>query len=339
MNNSFSGYSLDNLKQIIQLLFFIEKDKHILHDLIKDDPSYFFEEIFPTPRWSSFYELTFLEHVGLVIYLTQQQDLFLEILTSDNPPEELITRLTDKYENEEPPPLLGSKLENRLFFAALFSLSYSLESMKTYGKSMNILVTEAFHGDVKSLEDAIRLDSSCICSPSLNSLISKAVLTNNKDLLKKIGAKLSLHPDTKIEHQELNYMLAVIDELNILEGLSKDDKYELMVKELRLYPQNPLDESKSRENFNSHVNRWKHKKKTQIQDPVSSLSINHLHSVLSHVLNNRGDIETWKISDTIKLNRKAVKFNKQLHKHQKNLQTSKIKKALQPLIDKVIRKR
>lgn len=188
--------------------------------------------------YSQVYEQPLAEHVALVAVALNRQGEVGAIAASSDPQEAALDALRNRDKNDDKP-------ENEAFtvtevMALAYSLSRSLQSMATYGRSISSLLQDVREtGNHDSLFKAIRMDRAVIgCSTAMRHL-ARAQMRSDKRFFEHLQAALK-GPSKKpmIGLEPMRYVLLMLREMG-LDNLSDRDLEHLMVDLLKVYPRAP----------------------------------------------------------------------------------------------------
>lgn len=188
--------------------------------------------------YSQVYERPLAEHVNLVAVALNRQDDVDAIAASPAPQEAVLDALRNRDKNDDKP-------ENEAFtvtevMALAYSLSRTLQSMATYGRSISSLLQDVREtGNHDSLFKAIRMDRAVIGCPTAMRHIAKAQIRSDNRFFKHIQAALK-GPSKKpmIGLEPMRYTLLLLREMGI-NDLSEKELEHLMVDRLKVYPRAP----------------------------------------------------------------------------------------------------
>ncbi|MDO8333233.1 MAG: hypothetical protein Q7T35_01010 [Nitrosomonas sp.] len=124
-------------------------------------------------------------------------------------------------------------------FGKAWSMYNTLRCVLYHGCFLNELVDRVRTGDDKALFDAIRIDPTIICCPSVSQRISKATLLRDNRFFAKLKASLNgkLAKREQVNFQKMRLLLEVLHEAGATR-LSDAQLHELFVEELKLYSGN-----------------------------------------------------------------------------------------------------
>ena len=188
--------------------------------------------------YSQVYELSFVEHLSLVLVALNRQDEVSAMAAAPDPQEAVLAMLRIRDEADDKPEYEAFTVADVMTLA--YSLSRTLQSMATYGRSISSLLQDVREtGNHDSLFKAIRMDRAVIGCPIAMRHIAKAQIRSNKAFFKHLRAALA-GPSKKpmIGLEPMRYVLLLLREMGI-DSLSEKDLEHLMVDMLKVYPPVP----------------------------------------------------------------------------------------------------
>lgn len=136
----------------------------------------------------------------------------------------------------------------------IYPLINSVTAISLYGTTMNRLMKRATEDDDKAFFQAVRVDRSVISYKGMTSRIARAEIEEDEDFFNNLRNALTAKIGNLADYSALRFILIVLHEHNALEDISQKDAYELLAKELHLYPQtgeNPVS------SLWQYIDRWK----------------------------------------------------------------------------------
>lgn len=286
-------YRLDDLSSLNQHIQKIFPQIDTLNKILQDKQGTLFNQYCPRLNWSVLYELSFKENLILCLYVVGILPTIMNNIHSNNNLSNLLKIIEPTH--AIPDPTFKTEGEKRLFFSCVLSLLKNIQSLSICGKSLNTLVAEAIDGNILSYYTALEIDHTCITTPSLASVISRAELLDDQELLNKIRHSLKNRLGNRwVSYKPLRLMLILLKELQILDGMNKQSRHDLIVDTLKLYQAT----NDSPENLQKLIYRWEKESRTTIDETLSSPIEARFHYVLSHVFNEPRSRETWHWNDT-----------------------------------------
>ena len=201
--------------------------------------------------WCHLYELTVKEHNQSFLSNLPHQDQITKIFERLSDSKNKISAIplavnqVEVFYNSIDPPTKQDKINLQPYLADILgrtlSVFFSLRCVLYHGCFLNELIARARtgKGNDKALFDAIRIDQTVIGCKTAIERISKAVLLQDQEFLKKLKAAIN-GKATKREQQNFQKMRLVFEILYEVksDSLNDDQLYELFVKTLKLYSWN-----------------------------------------------------------------------------------------------------
>lgn len=233
------------LQRVAKLLPHIRQDFDSLPEIIKAAPAEKVRDILGENFQSAFaYELPLAVHVALIIVAFGQGEKLKELAASDDPQEALLTWMGQESTHE-----IVAPFEKGLVFGLIVALLRSIRSIMIYGRPMSTLVEEVRAGNDASLFLAVRMDRSSVSCPTLSSRIARAELENDEAFFHKLRAAFKGPLRKHMEAlKDMRYVLVLLAEMGI-ERISDADLEDLLVHQLKLYPNVPSARKNLRKQF------------------------------------------------------------------------------------------
>gem|GEM_PF-892622 len=194
--------------------------------------------------WAEVYELSFVQHMGLIFLALDGGSEYLSALARDpNPQARLLEDMqSDKFDFD----LDNYKGGYQAFFKAedLYGLFMSFQrtvlSVLLYQRSMSGLIQEVREADdLGALFNAVRVDRSAVACPTIAARIARAEGRSDKHFFLRLRNALK-GPQRKhwMAYQDLRYSLFMLREMGF-DKLSDNDLERLLVHTLKVYPDVP----------------------------------------------------------------------------------------------------
>lgn len=193
------------------------------------------------------YELSFIEHLTLVLVALNRQDEVHEMAAAPDPQQALLDSLARDDDADRPHNPL---FERQSVVTLTYSLGRSIQSMVTYGRSISSLLQEVREkGDQEALLKAIRVDRVVLGCPTAMDVIARAQMRDNKAFFKRVRSALA-GPSKKewVGLDQMRYAFLILREMGVNE-LSEAALEELMVDKLQVYKPGKGD---ARRNLRAH---------------------------------------------------------------------------------------
>ena len=230
--------SLDEFKEIVRMLPEVRKGIAEYPALARSLSVEKLARIFDAESvWSSLYELTFEEFLGIFIFSIGKLNDLQEATRSQNPSRAFFDKAS-KWDLEEDLNLPEGIEEKHIFLIA-YALQRQILSIMLYHRPLSRLVAEAASGDLSALFLAVRVDRSVVtCSP-IAARIAKAELLDDKrfflHLRSALKGPLGKHWEA---YKDLRYAFALLREVGF-DSISDAQLERLLVDQLGLYPKVP----------------------------------------------------------------------------------------------------
>ncbi len=257
--------STDQFKHLMGSLSELKKEDQTLAELVKSAPKDRINDLFDKDYyWAAIYELTFVEHLALLMLMLDKIEFLKETTKALDPTQYFMDNfeIDDDFEN------WGGGWQGAFSKQALIGVTHALQktilSVLIYQKTIHTLVEEVRQGIDDSLFDAVRIDRSTLACPTFASRIAKAELIQDKHFFIRLRNALK-GPSQKhmIGLQDLRFALFVLRDLGF-DKLTDQQLENLLVHQLKVYPdrfeakknlRKQYNQSKKINHFNDHL-RW-----------------------------------------------------------------------------------
>lgn len=188
-------------------------------------------------NWGGLYELSFIEHMAVAFVAFGRADWLMATAASPDP-QQFVLEAMDR--DDDGPGELPQGIEKGRLVALVYSLQRTILSILLYQRSLSALVQDVREtGNLDSLFNAVRVDRAVMTCPTIASRIARAEMRGDKRFFARLRNALK-GPMRK--HWEgladLRYSLAALRELGF-DKLSDDQLEQLLVHELKVYPNMP----------------------------------------------------------------------------------------------------
>ncbi|MGB7452256.1 MAG: hypothetical protein WBM36_09040 [Lysobacterales bacterium] len=245
--NSITKYTLnkqqylDAISEILKLLRIGENDEKELRELAPDKRDVLSSFLDPTIPAGCFYELSFLEHVAVFLGLAGLAEPLKNIIDQG----ELFT--TDftalKIEAPEWIDAKEDKSQKSMMFAALYTLVKTIHAIKATSWPINHFIAEGRKGDRSALQQAVKLDTAAITSPTVSAQIIKSDYLDKGRFRRQLNNALRYpHRIERVQHGLLRFVLRTMHDDGMLSQLDDDERFQFFCVEQGIYP-NKNDES------------------------------------------------------------------------------------------------
>lgn len=195
------------------------------------------------------YELTFLEHLSLVVVALGRQDYLRKMATAPDPQEAVLDGLRnlDQWDDDHP---LHEAFEETSVIAMVYALGRTIQSVATYGRTISSLLHEVReNNNYDALFKAIRMDRAVIGCPTVMKILARAQIRDDKSFFKKLRSALG-GPGNKQQAglDGLRYAMLILLEMG-LDHIPEAELEDLIVNKLKVYPKN---QPNARKNIRAH---------------------------------------------------------------------------------------
>lgn len=202
----------------------------------------------PVP-WAFGYELPALTHAVLLFQLMGESD---RLTALGEVPDKLETVL-DWMESEPPAPSFiehadeTTKDKVATLLSLLQAFSYSVESLATYGHTINALVARVAKGDDSAFSKAASIDPTSVAAPTMATRLSRAVMLNQRKFLKSYRSVLKGPHVNRSLYKPLRLMHAMMLDADVeaVRSMTDETRYKLFVEHLKLYPHDLSDSARA----------------------------------------------------------------------------------------------
>jgi hypothetical protein len=163
LKKTYGKLSAEQFRRVVGTLPEVRKGTKDLPALLKQaSPRQINEALDAGIYWAAFYEMPFVEHVALGLYLLGLKDWIHEVASANDPQEEALRALHRDDINSSLRGPEGEELTLASVLSVLVSFQRSMLCMMLYKRSMSALVEEVRGGDDDAFFDAIRIDRSVL---------------------------------------------------------------------------------------------------------------------------------------------------------------------------------
>lgn len=186
--------------------------------------------------WSHVYELTFPELIALIIAAFNAVDLKTKAEKTDNPAQYFMDNFRPDFKLEDYEGGSIGTFTKQDLMGLVFALQRNFISIFIYQKTIHQLISEVNEGNLGSLFDAVRVDRSCLSTPSIAAKITEAELKGNKHFfLRLINALKGPSKKHWKAYQDLRFAFYLLKDLG-LKNMTEEQVYDLLVRQLKVYP-------------------------------------------------------------------------------------------------------
>lgn len=250
----YGKFTTEQFKKCIQSLPEIRKEGLSLETAVKSASKARINELLEKDfYWAQIYELTFVEHLAFLLMALDKVEFIEAAKNAPDPTQYVI----DHFDvDDEPDDWNGGwkgMFKKQDFIGLVVSLQKTILSIMIYQKTMQTLVEEVRQGNDNSLFDAVRLDRSSVACPTFAARMAKAEFTNDKHFFIRLRNAFKGPAKKHWEgYQDLRFALFTLRDLGF-DGLTDDQLVELLVKQLKVYP----DRFEAKKNLRKQYNQSK----------------------------------------------------------------------------------
>lgn len=155
----------------------------------------------------------------------------------------------------------ADEIEEKHVIGLYFSLLRSIECMNIYSKYPHELIVDIRNGNDSAIFKVVQIDRSILSAPTIADRITLAELEQDTKFFESLSKAIQrIKPRMPTEaYSKLRYALYILEQDQVLDSLSIEDKYTLFCEELGLYPIEGEDPAKSLHQF---ISRWKQARST-----------------------------------------------------------------------------
>ncbi len=227
----------EQFKQMIGTLPELRRQQGVLRDAIRAVPlSRLDGLLIEGYNWAAVYELTFHEHVALVVHGLGLSPYVEALASAPDPQQRVLDEMWDDGKVGED----AITLPPQAVIGLVFSLQRTMLSVMLYQRSMSSLLQEVRTlGSHEALFKAVRIDRAVVASPSIADRIARAELRQDEVFFRHLRSALK-GPSRKHweAYSDLRFALFALRELGF-DKLSDAQLERLMVDVLRVYPSHP----------------------------------------------------------------------------------------------------
>ena len=183
-------------------------------------------------QWSWLYEMSYAEMLAYGLSAIGEAQMISSAFGAEDPQEEVISN-AEAYDPEPHRPKASQLLQGVAFMMAGF---HSMRAIELYSKPLSRLIAEGRAGNDESFLKSVRVDPSCLSSPSLAKRVSLASMRGERKFLKRIH-KAALEGPNKglLVYRKLRTATTLLDEAGAFQRASRKRIYAVLVEELNLY--------------------------------------------------------------------------------------------------------
>lgn len=244
----------EQFKQLMQQLPELRKEGESLADVVKSASKERINDLLEKDfYWAEVYELTFVEHLAFLMMALDKVEFLTEAKNAPDPTQHVMDNFDIEGDFDSWNGGWKGVFKKQDLIGLVLALQRTILSIMIYQKTMQTLVEEVRQGIDDSLFDAVRLDRSSVACPTFAARIAKAEFTNDKHFFIRLRNALKGPAKKHWEsYQDLRFALFTLRDLGF-DGLSDDQLVELLVKQLKVYP----DRFEAKKNLRKQYNQSK----------------------------------------------------------------------------------
>lgn len=245
----YGNLTLEEFKQLIGELPDIRSQMSEMPDLLNSSPKDKIKEVLDQGLyWADLYELSFQESLALLICALGCHQELHEAAQSGDPTQAAFS-MFQNVEYESWKGGLNGMFEIGDILALFTVLQRNILSIMLFHRTLDALVDEAREGNDDSFFNAVRIDRSIMTCPAFALRIAKAEIKNDKKFFIRLRSSLK-GPSKKHweSYKDLRYAFYILRESGFNQ-LSDAQLEELLVRQLKLYPDTPGARKNLRKQF------------------------------------------------------------------------------------------
>lgn len=238
MEKEYGKLTADQFREFIGKLPELRQQRDEFGNLLAELPKKKFDELMVSGyNWSHIYENTFARHVAIALYAFNQLKWLKDVSLAPDPQQYAL----DTWPNDDSiDPEAHPDFEPQDLIGLAYSLQRTILSVMLFQRSMSGLIQEVRENDdMDALFNAVRVDRAVVSCPTIADKIARAQLRNDKRFFLRLRNALK-GPTQKhwAAYCDLRYSLFTLRELG-LDGLSDTQLENLLVHNLKVYPNTP----------------------------------------------------------------------------------------------------
>lgn len=230
-------FTAEQFTQLIQRLPELKKEEESLKDVVKSASKERINELLEKDfYWAEVYELTFVEHLAFLMMALDKVEFLNEAKSAPDPTQHFMDHFGVDDDIDHWNGGWKGLFKKQYLIGLAFALQRTILSIMIYQKTIQTLVEEVRQGNDNSLFDAVRLDRSSVACPTFAARIAKAEFTDDKHFFIRLRNALKGPAQKHWEgYKDLRFALFTLRDLGF-DNLTDDQLVELLVKQLKVYP-------------------------------------------------------------------------------------------------------
>lgn len=207
--------------------------------------------------WAGLYELPFHDHVAVALYVLGLKDKIIAMARSQDPQEALLDFIDSADSVGENVDGFDT-VQLASCVAVVIALQRTVLSIMLFKQSMSGLIEAVREGSDEALFNAVRVDRSSLCCPTIAVRVSKAELMGDKRFFQRLRNALKGPQHKHWEsYKDLRYALAALREMGV-ESLSDAELEFLLCDVLKVYPKTVTARKNHRKHFDESKKIGRH---------------------------------------------------------------------------------
>lgn len=246
--------SAEQFKKLMQQLPELRKEGQSIEELVKSASKERINDLLEKDfYWAEIYELTFIEHLAFLMMALDKVEFLTETKKAPDPTQHMMDNFEIEGDFEHWNGGWKGLFKKQDLIGLTLTLQRTILSIMIYQKTMQTLVEEARQGNDDSLFDAVRLDRSSVACVTFAARIARAEFNHDKHFFIRLRNALKGPAKKHWEgYQDLRFALFTLRDLGF-DNLTDDQLIELLVKQLKVYP----DRFEAKKNLRKQYNQSK----------------------------------------------------------------------------------
>lgn len=251
MEKAFGKLTLDQFRELVRTLPEVRSQIKELPQIVRAAPRKRIDELLDKEfYWATVYELPFLDSLTLLFFALGRVGQLMEWAASADPQQAALNSILaddiDDWSGGE-----GGNFKEKHVIGLTVALQRNILAIMLYHRTLSDLVAEVRTSPdwKEAFFKAVRVDRSILSCPSFSDRLARAELENDKQFF--IHLKSALKGPSKKHweaYRDLRYALCVLRELGF-DQMSDDQLENLLVHQLKLYPNIPTARKNLRKQF------------------------------------------------------------------------------------------
>jgi hypothetical protein len=242
MEKEYGELTGEQFRKLVTALPELRKQQTDLRELVAKVPKTRIDQLLVANyNWSIWYELSFFEHLAVVVDAFGKVDYLKMVLELPDPQQKLIDDIHLDIDCDSNPStdIPNPRYEMQTLIGLAFSLQRTILSIMLFQQTLSGLVQQVREDDnIDALFNVVRIDRAAVACPPIADRIARAEICNDKRFFIRLRNALK-GPQKKhwAGYCDLRYSLFALRELGF-DKLSDDQLEKLLVHTLKVYPDN-----------------------------------------------------------------------------------------------------